>query len=80
VFAEDTMNERRRLMQKALLKIEEAADLLSLGRSKVYELVAAGELPAIKVGRATRLPTESLRRWVDKQTAAVERAREANER
>jgi excisionase family DNA binding protein len=61
-------------MDKQLLKVEEAAAVLSLGRSKVYELLACGELPAVKIGRATRIPADSLRRWVDEQIAAAESA------
>ncbi|MCX5296846.1 helix-turn-helix domain-containing protein [Streptomyces sp. NBC_00193] len=38
-----------------LCKVEAAAELLSLGRSTVYELMAAGELPFVKVGRARRI-------------------------
>ena len=39
-----------------LLKVEAAAKLLSLGRTKTYALIASGELPVIRVGRAVRVP------------------------
>ncbi|MFK0045273.1 helix-turn-helix domain-containing protein [Streptomyces sp. NPDC090741] len=38
-----------------LCTVEFAAELLSLGRSTLYELMAAGELPFVKVGRARRI-------------------------
>lgn len=38
-----------------LCKVELAAELLSLGRSTLYELMASGELPFVKVGRARRI-------------------------
>ncbi|GHE65906.1 helix-turn-helix domain-containing protein [Streptomyces vinaceus] len=38
-----------------LCTVELAAELLSLGRSTIYELMASGELPFVKVGRARRI-------------------------
>ncbi|AYV28461.1 helix-turn-helix domain-containing protein [Streptomyces goshikiensis] len=40
---------------RVLCTVDVAAELLSLGRSTVYELMAAGELPFVKVGRARRI-------------------------
>ena len=34
-----------------LLRVEEAAKLLQIGRNKVYELAAAGEIPSLHIGR-----------------------------
>lgn len=51
-------------MEKELLKIEEAAERLSLGRSKLYELIRDGTLPAVHVGRAVRVPARAVRRFV----------------
>ena len=48
-----------------LLKVEAAAKLLSLGRSKMYELIAAGDVPSVRVGRSVRVPMTALRQWVD---------------
>ncbi|MEU9605055.1 helix-turn-helix domain-containing protein [Streptomyces sp. NPDC048057] len=39
----------------ALFTVKAAAAYLSLGRSTLYELMAAQELPYVKVGRARRL-------------------------
>ena len=61
-------------MDRLLFRIDEAAEVLSLGKSKLYELLARGELPTVKIGRATRVPAESLQRWVRKQVAAAESA------
>ena len=51
-------------MDRVLLKADEAAEVLSLGRSKVYQMIAAGELPSIRIGRAVRVPTVALHNWV----------------
>jgi excisionase family DNA binding protein len=60
---------------RLLLRIDEAARLLGLGRSKAYELVAAGELPAVRIGRARRIPVASLEQFVAQRIAeqAVDR-------
>ncbi len=51
-------------MEKLLLRPTEAAEVLGLGRSKVYELLASGALPAVRIGASVRVPAEALRRWV----------------
>jgi excisionase family DNA binding protein len=45
------------------LRIEDLMILTSLGRTKCYELVASGELEAIKVGRAVRVSRDSYIEW-----------------
>jgi len=48
-----------------LLRIPEAAAELSIGRSRLYELIAAGELRAVKIGsRGVRIPDAELDRFV----------------
>ena len=55
-------------MSQMLLRAEEAARALGIGRSKLYALVAAGEIPVIRIGRATRIPAAALERWVEERT------------
>ena len=58
------------MVELLLLRVEEVARALSLGRSKVYELIASGELPSITIGAARRVPAEALRRWIDEHVEA----------
>jgi excisionase family DNA binding protein len=51
---------------KLLLTPTEAAELLGLGRSTVYELLAAGDLESVQIGRARRIPGAALVAYVDK--------------
>ena len=51
-----------------LLRPSEVAQILGLGRSKVYSMIAAGELPHIKCGKCVRVPMEALRAWVEIHT------------
>jgi excisionase family DNA binding protein len=51
-----------------LVRVEEAARFLSLGRSKIYELLASGELPSVTIGTARRIPLTALQTWVAERT------------
>ncbi len=48
-----------------LLKAEEAARMLSLGRSKVFEMLATGELPRVRIGRKVQIRRVDLEKWVE---------------
>jgi excisionase family DNA binding protein len=47
--------------ERLLVTIPEAAALLSLGRSTVYELVQRNKLPVVHIGRAVRVRVDDLR-------------------
>lgn len=47
------------------LKIEEAAQLLSMSRSKTYDLIARGELRSVQVGSVRRVPVRCLADYMD---------------
>ena len=51
-----------------LLRPAEVAATLGISRSKVFELLAAQELPSIHIGRSTRVPREQLEIWIEVQT------------
>lgn len=55
--------------QPLLLKAEEVALLLGLGRSKVYEMMASGELPVVRIGAAVRVPRAQLEDWINHHTS-----------
>jgi excisionase family DNA binding protein len=42
------------------VRVREACRLTGIGRSKFYELIAAGEIEIIKVGTITLVPVSSL--------------------
>ena len=56
-------------MERLLLKMEEAADALSVGRSKMYAMVQAGVVPSVRLGGEVRVPADALRAWVAARTA-----------
>ena len=51
-------------MEKLLLKPSEVTEILGIGRSLVYELIARKEIPSVRLGRCIRVPSESLQRWL----------------
>ena len=55
-------------MDAILLKAEQIAQALNVGRSKAYELMASGELPVIRIGRSVRVPADGLRRWIEEKS------------
>lgn len=52
-----------------LITIQAAADHLGLSRSKLYELIADGEMPTVKIGRARRIALQDLRDFVASRRA-----------
>lgn len=54
-------------VEPLLVRVEEAARILSLSRSTIYEMMDAGELPSVRHGMARRIPVAALREWVQQQ-------------
>ncbi len=52
---------------KLLIRPVEAAHLLSVSRSKLYELVASGALPSVRLegGRLLRIPLSAIRKLAE---------------
>ena len=44
----------------SLVTVKQAARMLSLGRSTVYELIAAGRLEVVHIGRSARVPVDAI--------------------
>jgi excisionase family DNA binding protein len=57
-------------MEKLLLTVREAADVLSVSRSRVYELIYAEQLDSVKLGRSRRVSLASVRRLAQGQSMA----------
>lgn len=46
------------------VRISEACRMTGIGRSKLYELIGAGNIRTVKVGTITLVPVESLRNFL----------------
>lgn len=52
-----------------LLRVEEAARRLDIGRTTLYALVMSGEIESVLVGRSRRIPAECLDEYVQRLRA-----------
>lgn len=52
-------------MERPLLTAEQTADMLGIGRTKVYELMRLGLIESVKIHGCRRIPTEAVRDYVD---------------
>jgi excisionase family DNA binding protein len=53
-------------MARLLHTIPDAGEQLGIGRSTLYELMAAGVIQTVKIGRRTLIPHDELVRYVDR--------------
>jgi excisionase family DNA binding protein len=60
-------------MSESLLKITQVAEALSVSRHTVMQLRDEGELPCVRIGRAVRWKTSTLKMYVEKLGAQNER-------
>jgi excisionase family DNA binding protein len=59
--------------QQRWVAVAQVAEMLSITRREIYYMIEAGELPAIKIGRAVRIPLDALEQWIaDKEVEAKE--------
>jgi excisionase family DNA binding protein len=50
--------------EKQLYRVAEAMDLLSMGRSVIYEQIRSGRLRSVKQGRIRLIPTSAIIEYV----------------
>ncbi len=63
-------------MEKLLLRVDEVAEALDIGRTRVFDLMRCGELTSVKIGGSRRIPAAALHRYID---GLVDGARDASE-
>lgn len=56
-------------MEKAFLKISEVAEVINLGKSMTYKLIAEGHIPSVKLAgiKARRVSRKALDQWIAEQ-------------
>ena len=56
-------------MDKAFYRISEVAQIIGLGRSLTYRLVAEGQIPSVWLAgcRSRRVSAEALKKWIEEQ-------------
>ncbi|SES13449.1 helix-turn-helix domain-containing protein [Sphingobium sp. YR768] len=58
------------LPEPICVRVNEAARMIGVGRTKLYAMIASGEVEAVKLGKATRITTASLHDLVRRQREA----------
>ena len=53
-------------MDQLLLTPEDTAQLLAVGRTKIYELLRTGALESVRIGAARRIPAAALTAYVER--------------
>ena len=53
------------------VRVVVAAAMLGIGRTKIYEMIAADEIEVIKLGSATLIVVASLEAFIERQRASV---------
>jgi excisionase family DNA binding protein len=53
------------LVDKRLYRVEEIAEMTGMSRAFVYAAIAAGQLKATKLGRATRIDPRDLEDFIE---------------
>ena len=54
-------------LEPICVKVNDAARMIDVGRTKLYELIASGEIEVVKLGKSTRITTASLHKMVMRQ-------------
>lgn len=64
-----TINITVRPDPRVLVSVEEAAERLDIGRTMLYELIAAGEIDTVTVGRLRKVPVAEIADFVERRRA-----------
>lgn len=51
------------------VRVNDAARMIGVGRTKLYALIAAGEIDTVRLGKATRITTVSLHELIKRRSA-----------
>lgn len=54
------------MVSKLLLTLEEAAEALGVGRTKLYELMAEGLVESVRIGASRRVPVAALDSFIER--------------
>jgi excisionase family DNA binding protein len=58
-------------VESRLVRVAEVAKHLSLSRSKIYQLMDAGELAYVKFGKSRRVPMDAVEKLVHSSTVGA---------
>lgn len=53
--------------EQEFISLNELQEILGIGRTKAYDLVTSGDLPAVRIGRSIRISKQDLTDWLERQ-------------
>lgn len=56
-------------MEKLLLSVKEAAEVMGVGRTKAFELLATGKLEGVLIGHRRLIPADAIAAFVERLRA-----------
>ena len=59
-------------VRRVLHSVEEAASILSVGRTSLYALIDSGDLERVKIGRRSLVPADSIAAYVERLRDSVD--------
>lgn len=62
------------MTERALLRVEEAAEVLGLSRTVTWSLISSGQLRSLKIGKARRITPEAIRELIERRERESEPA------
>ena len=54
---------------KRLFTVPQTQIILELGRTRIWALIASGEIESVRIGRSRRIPTEAIDRYIERLRA-----------
>lgn len=55
------------MSDEMMLRVDEAARRISMGRSYFFEMLRRGEIASVKLGSARRVPVRALEEWMERK-------------
>ena len=59
------------IMSRPTCSVEQAAQVLGIGRTQAYRAVTKGEIRSVKIGKRVLVPTNAIREFLAKGTSAA---------
>lgn len=70
------MNDRRSDDHlRDLLRPSDLAPRLGVTTGRIYQLIAEGLIPSVRIGRAIRIPRDAWEQWLEEQSRRATRGR-----
>ena len=63
------------MTDRLLFTVPEAAEMLGISRSHLYQLIQSGKLPVVRLGASVRIPRVWLERYIEERVEEWQAAR-----